>query len=76
MAHFGVIFSFRDASCWRVEVINGAGGVRFFLRPLDTLDGKGLTLDIVNDLLHLLLRMQLPLLILAVIVADGGFRYG
>ena len=34
MVRRGVMFSLRLASCWRVEVMNGGAGVRFFLPRL------------------------------------------
>ena len=30
MVRLGVIFSFREASCWRVEVVKGGAAFRFF----------------------------------------------
>ena len=41
MVRRGVMFSFREASCWRVEVMKGGAGARFLSWRLILLTEKG-----------------------------------
>ena len=47
MVRLGIMFSFRDASCWRVEVVKGGAGERCLswrFTP-DTVKGESFTVS-------------------------------
>ena len=54
MVRRGVMLSFREASCCRVEVVKGGEGLRCLSVRLTVLDGEGGVLRLADHRVHLL----------------------